>query len=336
MSFRSILVPLLLSATCLCSTVSQNCFPEGIRDPDRPVAYIQTGNGLKALRVLDGSSIWSEPTAGRPIALWGSGIVVLVGLSRQSFRFDVLARTTGELTLRSKPVSIPPGSSLGPPAMCPNYTLFSENKLTLRWQVTSHYTGGASPPRDLATGKAEANMEVILDQSNGKLLISLHEVPEKVAERVLPETASYLRNGTLSYEPWEVDDVSLSLVRKQRSCSLYLEIRVVGGQTIPREMQLSCPHDDKAPHVTADGMYIVVGEGEDAWRIYSSNDGREIGRISARSLYEPCVVENQIYYRSKDLSGVGSVIAENVKTGKVIWSVPLSENESERRPKLPQ
>jgi outer membrane protein assembly factor BamB len=317
------------------STASQNCFPEGIRDPDRPVAFVQTGNGVKAIRLLDGSPIWTDTTTGRPVALWENRIVVRVGLSQQSFRLDMLDMATGKLILRSEPASVQLGSAYAFSSMCPESAPASENKLTLRWHGTSHYGGGANPPPNMVAAESEVMMEANLDHSNGTLLLSAREVPESAPKAVMPE-ASYMRNGNLTDEPWETDGVSVRLGRKQHSCSLNLYVRKKGSPESIKEVRTNCAVKERVPYVTADGKYLAVEADEGLWNFYSVVDSREIGKIFARSLNEPCIVEDRVYYRSQEPLGVNSLVAQSLATGKLIWSLQLIENHSEHRPKLPQ
>ncbi len=340
-----------MGANPWCCYSSDLRFPQGLRDPLLPIAYIQSENTVKAIRLTDGDSIWKYATKGRPIAVLDGRLAIQVGDGQQAFRVEVVDKASGILVIRSDSVffSQPAGPRLNYPTPSVSASL-SDNVLLLHWRIQPRYTGGANPPAEFAKPLPGLIVRAKMDLTTGRVLVEPGEAdsPQKVtAEKEeprssIPNVARYLRNGDWRDEPWKIDGASLALIEGADSRRLYLEIRKEKEAPLTKEVRAGLELANNPPYVSDDGKYVILAVKQDEWAVYSSVDGHQVGRFVATSLSEPCVVGDRIYYRAEKAPsepadvGASMLIAQDLATGKLVWSQTLAVRHRGTRPKLPQ
>jgi len=325
-------------------------FPQGIRDPVLPIAYVQTQNSVAAIRLADGEMAWSYPTPGRPIAVVGERLAIQVTTGKAVFRIDVLDKGTGILVVRSEPTAFSQSSGFeSEGTQVPSVTARqSDQTLFLEWRIRRRYRGGANPPPDFAK-PSESVVRARMDLKTGKIesepseVSSAQSIPtEKKELKQGGSTSAYIRDGEWSDTPWSTNDALVRLYSEGSDPKgLILEINRPKESSLTHKVLLTPGQIAQPPYVTDDGDFVLV-QTTDGWAVYSSNDGRQIGTFAANSVAEPLVLGNRVYYRSL-LAATGQpdvekteIICQDLLNGKVMWSRTLSVMQRGHRPKLPQ
>lgn len=342
---------LLLSASSRIAIAS--CFPQGVRDPVLPIAYVETLNGVEALRLADGSVFWTYEVAGRPIAVLGAELLIQIGEGQQAFRILVVNKISGTLIVRSEAAPFFPTAAIRANYPTPSVSAvpIAEGVL-LQWRIQPRYTGGANPPRGIGSPQAESAMSAEMDLKTGKVTMraggALKQDGEASASKreqseSNPDFVQYVRCGEPLGVTWAVDGKLISLHQGTDSKSFYLEVQVkIGAKPVWRTLIVTSSANIPR-YVTDNGEYLLVSGSEGYWTVYSSIDGSSLGKFAATSIAEPCVVGMRVYYRTEELSSPASVagkkrvlIAQDLETGQIAWSRTLVLEQPAARPKLPQ
>jgi hypothetical protein len=346
------LLSLVMAANAWGSGPSELSFPQGIRDPVLPMAYVQSEKAVMAIRLSDGNAVWTYSEAGRPIAILDERLAIQVPVGKQAFRIDLISKTTGALIVRSDTTFFaqPPGSEFDF-ASSPSISATQTGQmLLLEWRIRRHYGGGANPPPDFAKSSPESIVHARMDLSTGRMQIesnepaALQSIPAGREDQRLGTSngAPYNKDGQWSDTPWNADGALVRLIEGPDSRSMILEINKPKEGNSVTKIKLNHNPTGQPPYVTSDGKYVLLQTRVGEWAVYSSSEARQIGRVLADSLAEPCVVGNRVYYRTEQLpreptdTEKSILIAQDLATGKVEWSQTLAVIQPRNRPKLPQ
>lgn len=116
------------------------------------MGYISNAaNGIDAINLLAGESIWRTDIASKPLIVYMSRLVALRQISKRGNLFQITAldlNAEGSLVLKSEPVALPDWVDInGNDDDFALEVFLDQGVLALNWEAHLRYEGGAPPPR---------------------------------------------------------------------------------------------------------------------------------------------------------------------------------------------
>jgi len=325
-------------------------FPEGIRDPSQPTAYIRNGVTIEALNLTNGHAIWTYHESGHPIAVIGERLVIQVATAEGGFRLDILNKFKGTLMVQSETASFSRSarpSSYAIPRVTADATASS---LHLTWELHPRYNGGANPPAQYAATLPSMVMQAQMDLKTGQILMGSEQLaspPVSCLGNSAPAPGGYrpvpyVKDGSRCDSAWSTPTSSNELIEDSNGHELLLHVREEkGGQRTHRLLSRGDWHS-VPPYVTDDGEYLIVQVTYSDWEVYSTQTSKSIGHVFASNITDPTVVSNRLYYRSDVIptalstSERRALIAQDIPSGQLLWSLSLDSQSTSVPPKRPQ
>jgi hypothetical protein len=302
---------------------------------------------VRAVRLDDGSTMWTHKGDGRPVAVVNDRVAIQADIGRRTFRVELLDKANGAPVVSSQPIDFSQ-TVAGNFEVSPSVSAEQVgDALVLKWSISTLYSGGANPPPALAKPGAQSMVEAEMDLRTGKVLIIKDRPPAATSHwkwKEIPsqDAVQYVRNGQWAASPWHLDGVSIALVQDASSGKLYV---LINGQTrslLKSTTQSKANVVSSPPLVTGDGRYVLLESRDSQWEVFSALEGTEVGHVAARSLSEPCVVGPRLYYRSvlpaqePNTSETIVLVAQDLRTGRVLWNQELENIRHGNRPILPR
>jgi outer membrane protein assembly factor BamB len=333
-------------------------FPAGVANPKEAIAYVSTASGIEAMNLEDGSVRWTTDAVAKPLMV-SNGKLVAEEPAKESdtnFVIVVLNAFDGKVEFRSANIRVDLGTT---PQLREQEISFAGGKLdggivTLNWNVTHHYRGGANPPLEvLDATKSETVLTVHLDLRNQKIEVLREQRPKQEAATGESDVASspYVKDSTWRRGPWAVGNKTADLVQEKSDGQTYLALDIHEGSSnsIDKKIRLQPGTDAPPPLVTPDSKYVVVGTdsrtnvSSHSWAVYSVETGQKLGLFESRlAVQEPSVIGDKIFFISQETQkpdltlGSENLNAVDLQTGKLLWKHALRSKKVGKGPKLPQ
>jgi hypothetical protein len=334
-------------------------FPGGVANPRESVAYVSTASGIEAIDLGDGSTRWTADSQAKPLMV-SNGKLIAQESAKESdspFVIVVLNAFDGKPEFRSANIAIDSGT---PPGLREQEISFADGKLdagalTLNWNVSHHYRGGANPPLEtLDLTKSDTILTVHLNLKTQKLQISQERrAKQDLAAAALADVESlpYVKNSTWHRGPWVVGKKTANLIREKSVGETYFTLEIHDGSKISAEqrIRLRTGATDSPALVTPDGEYVVVDSDPQtnatthSWVVCSVETGQKVGLIESRSvIQEPSVIGQKIFFITEDTQKPAftliseTLCAVDLQTSKLLWKHALRTKRVGKGPKLPQ
>lgn len=343
---------LLIVLTTSGSTLGRSeCLPRGIWDMSTHIGYLaQVDHSVVAIDLRNGKTVWTSSNASAPLALSEGGLLAASDdkLWRSGqFTVAILDAKTGQLRVRSTPITLGVSPAIPAEPMPPLTANFEKKGLVLCWETSSLYRGGAAPPIQRANiPPSKIAHSVVVDPITGELRETTLEPAHPDSNVIPPTSVSYRRHGEWAKGPWFFGNTMANIESREEGKGTKAELRVWDriSLSLRATIELTRGGSDIAPYVTADGKYVLLpssSQSNHEWRVFSVANAREIGRAQLGSDPEDmCVVDSQLLYLSSVPTNPGSativVRSVDLDSGRQEWERTLGQRQVSNFPKLPQ
>ena len=303
-------------------------FPLGIADQSTELAFLSTSEGIQALKLGDGGSMWIYPHGGIPLfAESGTLTVLAIGSNGDGLAVVFLNCADGKPISRPQPFRV---SSVDARALLqldqPPSVEVHTREIYFNWLRQGIYKGGANPPVSMispSSGQyiARAKISLVSGESEFMGAQPLSEAIGKGKD----EEILYEKGADLKYGPWSTPSgVQADLVEESVSRETMVVLKVKNQDSRSTSVTLGRA-GNKPPYVTADGQYILLfaeGKMQDQnkallFSVSTASLVRAIDGIS--TLSGTSVIGPRIYYKGIPANSTVEVNAADLTNGKILW-----------------
>jgi hypothetical protein len=351
-SLITMTVALLIGSSFAVAFACSECLQGGVVDVSAHIGYFaQLDHSVVAIDLRNGTTVWTSPNAGVPLALSEGGLLVTSDdtlWKTGQFTVAILDVKTGQLRVRSKPINIglsPVTSDERPPTLT---AYFEKEVLVVQWETDSRYRGGAAPPTQRANIPPKKLVHsVVFNPTTGEPTETTSEPAQSTTPGVLlPASVSYRRRGEWVRGPWLSGKTMANIESSTGENEKKIELRIwdKGALKSRAMIELTRNEGDVAPYVTADGNFVILpstSQSNNEWRIFSVEKASEIAHVQLASHpLDLCVVDSRLLYLSSVPSNPKSatVVLRSVdlRSGQQQWERTLGQRQAGNVPKLPQ
>jgi hypothetical protein len=328
----------------------------GVAGPDGATAWVVGAAGkVEALDLATGKVRWSSAEAGRPLALVGRRLAMAVAEQGKANTLRlILVDEKGKKTWQSQPMAFPEGVVVG---RLLTSTLWSDGAhLYLPWRGRSGFGRGRFDEAPAEQGVAKVALK------DGKVkMLQAEAAPRPPAPKVSEEILRALRTGRgwdgpggrggpgrggLPARPFPaalpgVNGKHYVAVTVKRGAPTREAVLLRWDRTTQKALPpvvLAKSEQALTALLSADHRTALVrvrkeSDEEDTrvvWRFYSTATGKELGGFTdeAGEAWPTALAERAFYVADDPTPGPGarrarSLVAVEVKTGKVLWRRPI-------------